>query len=96
MRVNDGACEPTAGSSPMVCTGVPLKAVLAMVLVYHECLFDCQISDEPARTSRGESAYEILATMSLSKDYDSYAAKMKSLTLAGTDLETPARFVDML
>lgn len=34
--------------------------------------------------------------MSLSKGYDSYAEKMKNLTLAGTDLETPARFVDML
>lgn len=34
--------------------------------------------------------------MSLSKDYDSYAAKMRDLTLTGTDLETAARFVDML
>ena len=34
--------------------------------------------------------------MSVSKDYDSYAAKMKNLTLAGTDLESAARFVDML
>ncbi|UUX59852.1 class I SAM-dependent methyltransferase [Glutamicibacter halophytocola] len=34
--------------------------------------------------------------MSLSKDYDSYAAKMRNMTLTGTDLETAARFVDML
>lgn len=34
--------------------------------------------------------------MSLSPDYDSYAAKMRSLALAGSDLETAARFVDML
>ncbi len=44
----------------------------------------------------GWLAHGILASMSVSKDYDSYAIKMRNLTMAGTDLETAARFVDML
>lgn len=34
--------------------------------------------------------------MSIQPDYQTYAAKMRHLVLSGTDMETEARFVDML
>ena len=38
----------------------------------------------------------ILQGMSVQADYERYAAKMRQLVLAGVDMETEARFIDML